>query len=136
VWVYIYIYKRSHLPRCGAMVCGNITLFSCSILIISSDNASPEFTTLNMLQQASIRYNFSTLHDIFSASSNLVTQLNNVANMTSIKTYNSMHKLFVNFAHKIEDCPFDTCASYVPTLLPCMIITSFWCKYIYVYLHI
>ena len=35
---------------------------------------------LNMLKQASMRYNSSTLHDIFPASPNLVTQLNNVQN--------------------------------------------------------
>ena len=79
----------------------------------------------------SIRYNFSTLRDVFPTPPNLVTQLNNVMSMIGIKTYNSMHKLFVSFPHKIEDYPFDKCASYVPTLLPCMIITSFWCKYIY-----
>jgi hypothetical protein len=47
-----------------------------SILIICSDNTSLEFVRLDLFKQASIRCNSSTLHDIFPASPNLVTQPN------------------------------------------------------------
>ena len=46
--------------------------------MIFTDIASLEFIKLNLLKQAIITYDSSTLHDIFLAPPNLVIQLNNI----------------------------------------------------------
>ena len=60
------------------------TAINHSIMMIFNDNAhlnDSQLIRLNLLKQASIRSSYSTLHDIFPAPPNLITQPNNVMSM-------------------------------------------------------